>query len=112
MSSANSGASTHHLQQQQKQQSHYATSSMSSLPSTGGIGVSHGSSVQRQIQQDWSNREYIEVIVSNIKRLTDFLNSFELSCKSKLAILDEKMNKLEMQIDYVEARVTKGETLN
>ena len=70
------------------------------------------SSVQKQIQQDWSNREYIEVIISNIKKLTDFLNSFELSCKSKLAMLDEKLTKLERQIDFVEAKVTKGETLN
>ena len=70
------------------------------------------SSVQRQIQQDWSNREYIEVIISNIKKLTDFLNSFELSCRSKMAMLDEKLTKLERQIDFVEAKVTKGETLN
>lgn len=70
------------------------------------------SSVQRQIQQDWNNREYTAVILSNIKKLTDFLNTFELSCRSKLATLDEKLTKLERQIDFVEARVTKGETLN
>ena len=70
------------------------------------------SSVQRQIQQDWTNREYIEVIVSNIKKITDFLNSFELSCRSKMAILDEELNKLERKIDFVEAKVTKGDTLN
>ncbi|CAF0745324.1 unnamed protein product [Brachionus calyciflorus] len=70
------------------------------------------SSVQRQIQQDWNNREYIAVILSNIKKLTDFLNTFELSCRSKLANLDEKLTKLEKQIDFVEAKVTKGETLN
>ncbi len=70
------------------------------------------SSVQRQIQQDWSNREFIEIIVSNIKKMTDFLNSFELSCRSKLSLIDEKLTKLERQIDYVEAKVTKGDTLN
>lgn len=70
------------------------------------------SSVQKQIQQDWSNREYIEVIVSNIKKLTDFLNTFELSCRSKMAILDEKLTKLERQIDFAEAKVSKGEPLN
>ena len=82
--------------------------------SNGGASLlaNHYSSVQKQIQQDWSNREYIEVIISNIKKLTDFLNSFELSCKSKLAMLDEKLTKLERQIDFVEAKVTKGETLN
>lgn len=34
------------------------------------------SQVQRQIQQDWANREYIEVITTSIKKITDFLNSF------------------------------------
>ena len=81
--------------------------------STGGVtSTSHYSSVQRQIQQDWSNREYIEIIILNIKKLTDFLNSFELSCRSKMAMLDEKLTKIERQIDFVEAKVTKGETLN
>ena len=70
------------------------------------------SSVQRQIQQDWANREYIEVIVSNIKKITDFLNSFELSCRSKMAVIDEELTKLERKIDYVEAKITKGDTLN
>lgn len=92
-------------------------SSTTSVPAaTAGVNsmsISHYSSVQRQIQQDWSNREYIEVIISNIKKLTDFLNSFELSCRSKMAILDEKLTKLERQIDFVEAKVTKGDvTLN
>lgn len=32
--------------------------------------------VQKQIQQDWANREYIEVITVSIKKITDFLNSF------------------------------------
>ena len=32
--------------------------------------------IQRQIQQDWGNREYIEVITCGIKKIADFLNSF------------------------------------
>lgn len=31
---------------------------------------------QRPIQQDWANREYIEVITCSIKKISDFLNSF------------------------------------
>lgn len=81
---------------------------------SGGMGSQANgySNVQRQIQQDWSNREYIEVVVSNIRKLTDFLNSFELSCRSKLAILDEKLTNLERQIDFIEAKVTKEERQN
>lgn len=36
----------------------------------------HREAIQKQIQQDWANREYIEVITGNIKKITDFLNSF------------------------------------
>lgn len=94
-----------------------ASAGGSTLSSATGAAVAasshhHVSSVQRQIQQDWSNREDIEVILSNIKKITDFLNTFDLSCRSKLALLDEKLTKLEREIDFVEARVTKGQTLN
>jgi len=68
--------------------------------------------IHRDIQQDWANREYIEVISQNIKKITDFLNSFDLSCRSKLALLNEKLTNLERKIEYLEARVTKNETLN
>ncbi|KAJ8978705.1 hypothetical protein NQ317_015953 [Molorchus minor] len=50
-----------------------------------------GETVQKQIQQDWLNREYIEIITIN------------LSCRSKLAVLNEKLTTLERKIDYLEA---------
>ncbi|XP_027216325.2 probable protein BRICK1-B isoform X2 [Penaeus vannamei] len=68
--------------------------------------------ITQQIRQDWINREYIEVITSNIKRIAEFLNSFDMSCRSKLSQLNEKLTTLERRIEYLEARVTKGETLN
>lgn len=71
-----------------------------------------GSVIQREIQQDWANREYIEVITSSIRKIADFLNGFDLSCRSRLATLNEKLTKLEKRIEYIEARVTKGETLS
>ncbi|XP_007075534.2 protein BRICK1 isoform X1 [Prionailurus viverrinus] len=63
--------------------------------------------VQREIHQDWANREYIEVITSSIKKIADFLNSFDMSCRSRLATLNEKLTALERRIEYIEARVTK-----
>ncbi|VDI56971.1 protein BRICK1-like isoform X2 [Mytilus galloprovincialis] len=66
---------------------------------------------QRPIQQDWANREYIEVITGSIKKISDFLNSFDTSCRSRLATLNEKLTQLERKVEYIEARVTKGETL-
>ncbi|KAL8595154.1 putative protein BRICK1 [Nucella lapillus] len=66
---------------------------------------------QRPIQQDWANREYVEVITCSIKKISDFLNSFDTSCRSRLAQLNEKLTQLERRVEYIEARITKGETL-
>lgn len=49
--------------------------------------------VQKQIQQDWANREYIEVITGSIKKITDFLNSFGKQSKN-LVILKKILNNL------------------
>jgi len=68
--------------------------------------------IQKQIQQDWANREYIEIITGSIKKIADFLNSFDMSCRGRLAALNEKLTSLERRIEYLEAKVTKGETLN
>lgn len=67
---------------------------------------------QRPIQQDWAHREYIEVITGSIKKISDFLNSFDTSCRSRLATLNDKLTQLEKRVEYIEARVTKGETLS
>ncbi|KAB7503411.1 putative protein BRICK1-B [Armadillidium vulgare] len=72
----------------------------------------HNQEITHATHQDWNNREHIEVITSNIKRIAEFLNSFDMSCRSKLSQLNEKLTTLERRIEYLEARVTKGETLN
>uniref|UniRef100_A0ABI7WK17 BRICK1 subunit of SCAR/WAVE actin nucleating complex n=2 Tax=Felis catus TaxID=9685 RepID=A0ABI7WK17_FELCA len=64
--------------------------------------------VQREIHQDWVNRKYIEVITSSIKKMADFLNSFDMPCHSRLSTLNEKLTALEPRIEYIEAQVTKG----
>ncbi|CRK95526.1 CLUMA_CG008995, isoform A [Clunio marinus] len=67
----------------------------------------HREVIQRQIHQDWANREYIEVIANSIKKITAFLNSFDMSCRSRLAVLNEKLTSLERRIDYLEACINK-----
>ncbi|XP_032330558.1 probable protein BRICK1 [Camelus ferus] len=67
--------------------------------------------VQQEIHQDWVNREYIEVITSSIKKLADSLNSFDMPCCSRLATLNKRLTALQWKIKYVQAWVTKGETL-
>merc|ERR1711872_663620 len=68
----------------------------------------HREGLQRQTQADWVNREYIELITGSIKRIADFLNSFDMSCRSRLSVLNEKLTSLERKVDYLEARVATG----
>ncbi|XP_043407284.1 probable protein BRICK1 isoform X2 [Chelonia mydas] len=58
--------------------------------------------VQREIHQDWANCEYIKVITSSIKKIADFLSSFDMSCRSRLATLNERLTALERRIEYIE----------
>ncbi|CAM1299626.1 Uncharacterised protein g2482 [Pycnogonum litorale] len=75
------------------------------------MSAAHREAIQKQTQQDWANREYIEVVTGSIKKMADFLNSFDMSCRSSLATLNEKLTALEKRMEYLEARVSKGETL-
>ncbi|CAD6199248.1 unnamed protein product [Caenorhabditis auriculariae] len=49
--------------------------------------------VQRQLKDDWDNREYEQIISDNIKNIANFLSSFELSCRSKLAVFGSSSNQ-------------------
>lgn len=57
------------------------------------------------IQRDWNNRDFVETIQLNILQISEFLNEFERSTKTKLASVNEKMSKLERTIEYCEAAV-------
>lgn len=65
------------------------------------------SSVQSQVQQDWNNREFVEVITSSITKISEFLNAFDLSARSRLAVLNQKLTSMERQVEYIEAQVSK-----
>lgn len=45
------------------------------------------------------------------RSLTGIYPASDMSCRSRLATLNEKLTALERRIEYIEARVTKGETL-
>uniref|UniRef100_A0AC35FCZ7 Uncharacterized protein n=1 Tax=Panagrolaimus sp. PS1159 TaxID=55785 RepID=A0AC35FCZ7_9BILA len=62
-------------------------------------------SVQRQLKEDWDNREYIQLISDNIKNIAEFLTQFEVSCKGRLAQIDDAISKVERQLDFLEALV-------
>ena len=86
--------------------------------------IDPSSIVQQQLREDWDNRETVQIISHHIQKITDFLNQFgerqsldqfqtaDLTCRTKLAKLNEQVNTLERRVELLEARVTKGETLN
>ena len=78
------------------------------LPFTPEVFIKSYFTFQRQTQQDWANREYIELIAGSIKRIADFLNSFDMSCRSRLSNLNEKLTTLERKVDFLEAKVSRG----
>ena len=59
---------------------------------------------EQQITEDWQNREYIEEITGSIKKMAQFLNEFDMTCRHKLAVLKEKLTALERRLDFLEAR--------
>ena len=59
----------------------------------------------QKIQDDWNNREYIDLVVASIKKITNFLNEFDSSCRYRLAVLNKKMENLERKMEFVEARI-------
>ncbi|CEF70673.1 Protein BRICK1 [Strongyloides ratti] len=69
-------------------------------------------SVQKQLKEDWDNRLFIQVVSDNIKSISSFLAKFELSCRSKLADLNDKICIIEKKVEFLEASVSKRETLN
>jgi uncharacterized protein len=68
-------------------------------------------SVQRQLKEDWDNREYIQLISDNIKNIAEFLTQFEVSCNSRLAQIDDAISRIERKLDFLEALNSHVETL-
>jgi len=65
----------------------------------------HREALQRRSQQDWSNREYIQLVAGSITRISDFLNTFSQSCSGRLANLDSRLTGLERKVIFLENKV-------
>eukprot|EP00051_Salpingoeca_urceolata_P027113 m.480083 g.480083 ORF g.480083 m.480083 type:complete len:68 (+) comp21693_c0_seq1:123-326(+) len=62
------------------------------------------------VQKDWDNREFIETLSAGLKRITEFLNSFDASTRYRLANLNDRVTSLERSLDYIAAKVSKDNT--
>eukprot|EP00744_Colponema_vietnamica_P002160 GILI01003457.1.p1 GENE.GILI01003457.1~~GILI01003457.1.p1 ORF type:complete len:194 (-),score=33.32 GILI01003457.1:109-690(-) len=55
--------------------------------------------------KEWENKEFTSSIQMHILRLSEFLNRFDVSTRHRLAVLNEKLVKLERSLDVVEANL-------
>ncbi len=55
------------------------------------------------IQQDWDDREFVEVVQVNILKMAQFLNQFDRVVRGKIATMNERLTKLERMVDYCDA---------
>ncbi|XP_019173100.1 PREDICTED: protein BRICK 1 [Ipomoea nil] len=69
-------------------------------------GITNAVNVGIAVQADWENREFISNISLNVRRLFDFLVQFEVTTKSKLASLNEKLDTLERRLELLEVQVS------
>ena len=55
------------------------------------------------VQQSWVDRDFVETLRLHIRALTDFVSSFEVNTRSRLAELGERLTNLERKVEFVEA---------
>mmetsp|Transcript_3729 Transcript_3729/g.3865 ORF Transcript_3729/g.3865 Transcript_3729/m.3865 type:complete len:88 (+) Transcript_3729:154-417(+) len=67
--------------------------------------VAFTTSQKAKVQQDWDDRELVEVVQLNIQKIASFLHHFDQTMKYKLGNLNSKLNKLERAVDYCEASI-------
>ena len=59
-----------------------------------------------KVKADWINREYIATVTHCIEKIVFFLNKLDMTCRNRLALLNEKLTLLEREMSYVEARLS------
>ena len=72
----------------------------------------HREALQRRSQQDWANREYVQLMAGSITRISDFLNTFSQSCSGRLANLDSRLTGLERKVTFLENKIGDTEVTN
>ena len=55
------------------------------------------------MNEDWRNREVLEIVQLNMLKIVAFVNKFDASARAKLSELNEKMTQLERSLQMAEA---------
>eukprot|EP01040_Poterioochromonas_malhamensis_P014559 gene14559-16122_t len=74
-----------------------------STANTNSTNVNQNGASVSAIQQDWNDREFIEIVQLNIIKTAAFLNEFDITIRSRISQLNEKLSKLERSVDFCEA---------
>jgi uncharacterized protein len=65
--------------------------------------------LSESVQGDWKNRESIEKVSLYILRITEFLNKFEQTTRTKLNVMNDKLARLERAMEHIEVQVASVE---
>ncbi|KHN80585.1 hypothetical protein Tcan_10915 [Toxocara canis] len=69
----------------------------------GGLTVS---SVQRQLREDWDNREYGQVVADNVKHIADFLSNFVIKRRNPKLMATSRITKFASGASAIAREVT------
>lgn len=62
-------------------------------------------STTKLVNDDWQNREILELVQLNMLQVVSFVNNFDVSAREKLSRLNEKLTKLERSLEMAEASI-------
>ena len=62
-------------------------------------------STTKLVNEDWQNREILELVTLNLVQVVSFVNKFDASAREKLSQLNEKLTKLERSLEMAEASI-------
>ena len=57
------------------------------------------------VNEDWQNREILELVQLNLMQVVSFVNKFDVSTREKLSRLNEKLTKLERSLEMAEVSI-------
>lgn len=61
--------------------------------------------MSQDVNQDWTNREFIEQVEVGIRKCVDFLNNFHESARYRISDIDQRLNSLERKLDFTQAQL-------
>ncbi|KAL2916095.1 protein complex oligomerization [Polyrhizophydium stewartii] len=68
--------------------------------------MSHIQDIPAVLRSDWELRDFVRTLSRGVLDLTAFLQRFEQHARSRIATLDERLERIERSLATYEARVS------